>query len=167
TFISPTTNLFSVDGEDRHQGIEFNVFGEATRGLKILGGITLLDAKQIKTTSGATNGKKVIGVPDAQANLGLEWSVPNLQGLSLDSQIITTGRVYADNANTLRVPGWTRLDLGARYISEISGRMVTWRARVNNALDRNYWASSGGSAGSGYLVLGTPRTVVVSATLDF
>ncbi|GGI54401.1 TonB-dependent receptor [Oxalicibacterium solurbis] len=167
TQTSPTTSVFSVNGEDRHQGVEFTVYGEATRNLKLLGGLTLLDAKQKKTSNGLTDGNKVIGVPDVQANIGLEWKVPGIQGLSLDSQIISTGRVYADNANTLRVPGWTRLDLGARYLSEIGGRLVTWRARINNATDKDYWASVGGYPGSGYLVLGTPRTVVVSATIDF
>ena len=167
TQTSPTTSVFSVNGEDRHQGVEFTVYGEATRNLKLLGGLTLLDAKQKKTSNGLTDGNKVIGVPDVQANIGLEWKVPGIEGLSLDSQIISTGRVYADNANTLRVPGWTRLDLGARYLSEIGGRLVTWRARINNATDKDYWASVGGYPGSGYLVLGTPRTVVVSATIDF
>lgn len=167
TQTSPTTSVFSVNGEDRHQGVEITVYGEATRNLKVLGGVTFLDAEQKKTSNGVNDGNKVIGVPDVQANIGLEWKVPGIQGLSLDSQIVSTGRVYADNANTLRVPGWTRVDLGARYLSEISGKLVTWRARVNNVTDRDYWASAGGYPGSGYLVLGAPRTVVVSATIDF
>lgn len=167
TQTSPTTSVFSVNGEDRHQGVEITVYGEATRNLKVLGGLTLLDAEQKKTSNGATDGNKVIGVPDVQANIGLEWNVPGIPGLSLDSQVVSTGRTYANNANTQRVPGWTRLDLGARYLSEVGGKLVTWRARVNNATDRDYWASVGGYPGSGYLVLGSPRTVVVSATIDF
>ena len=46
-------------------------------------------------------------------------------------------------------------------------RDVTFRARVDNAFDRNYWASAGGYPGAGYLVLGAPRTFTVSATVDF
>jgi iron complex outermembrane receptor protein len=44
---------------------------------------------------------------------------------------------------------------------------VTFRARVDNVTDKSYWASAGGYPGSGYLILGAPRTVSVSATFDF
>jgi iron complex outermembrane receptor protein len=38
---------------------------------------------------------------------------------------------------------------------------------VGNAFGRNDWASPGGYPGYGYLVLGAPRTVTVSTTVDF
>ena len=50
--------------------------------------------------------------------------------------------------------------LGAR-------RLVTLRARVDNATNRNYWASVGGYPGAGYLVVGAPRTFSLSASVDF
>ena len=156
-----------ADGEDRHQGLELSVYGEPTKGLRLLGGVTFLDAKQRETSGGLTDGKRVIGVPKTQVNLGAEWDVPGMQGLALDAQIISTGASYADNANTQRVPGWTRLDLGARYLMQVKGKLVTLRARVENATDRDYWASVGGSAGSGYLAAGAPRTVTIGASMDF
>ena len=157
-------NIFTAQGEDRHQGIEINAFGEPTRGLRLLGGLTLLDAKQKTTNDAATEGKRVIGVPRAQATLGAEWDVPGVRGLTLDGRVAYTGSVYADSDNTLKVPSWTRFDLGARYLTEVQGRVVTLRANIQNVADRNYWASVGGS---GYLVLGAPRTFMLSATIDF
>jgi iron complex outermembrane receptor protein len=50
---------------------------------------------------------------------------------------------------------------------ELQGRVVTLRARVDNVANRNYWASVGGSSGSGYLVVGAPRTFTLSASVDF
>jgi iron complex outermembrane receptor protein len=44
---------------------------------------------------------------------------------------------------------------------------VTLRARIDNATGKDYWASAGGFPGAGYLVQGAPRTVVVSASVDF
>jgi iron complex outermembrane receptor protein len=38
---------------------------------------------------------------------------------------------------------------------------------VDNATDRNYWASVGGYPGSGYLTVGGPRTFSLSASVDF
>jgi len=106
-------------------------------------------------------------VPALQTNLGLELDVASVSGLSLDARVVHTGKMYANEANTLSVPGWTRVDLGARYLTEIGGQLVTLRGRVDNVANRNYWASSGGYPGNGYLVLGAPRTVSVNASVDF
>ncbi|MCE3272061.1 MAG: TonB-dependent siderophore receptor [Ramlibacter sp.] len=160
-------DVFVLGGEDRHDGAELSVYGEPTRGLRLLGGATWLQAKQRSTGSAATDGKRVIGVPKMQATVGAEWDVPAMHGVALDARLVHTGSSYADAANTLKVPGWTRLDLGARYLTEVAGRVVTLRARVDNVTDRNYWASSGGFPGAGYLVVGAPRTFSLSASVDF
>jgi iron complex outermembrane recepter protein len=160
-------NVFGVAGEDRHEGVELTIFGMPMPTLRVLGGMTWLDARQRATGSAAIDGKRVIGVPAAQGNIDLDVDVPGITGLSVDARVIATGRVYADAANTLAVPAWTRLDLGARYATQWSGGNVTLRARVDNAAGRRYWASSGGSPGNGYLVLGSPRTFTASAALDF
>jgi iron complex outermembrane receptor protein len=160
-------NVFSEGGEDRHRGVELQAFGEATRGVKVLGGVTWLDADQVSTGSAATDGNRVIGVPRFQASLGSEWELAAVSGLALDARVVYTGERYADAANTLRVPGWTRLDIGARYLTEFAGRLVTLRGRVDNVTDRNHWASVGGFPGAGYLVAGAPRTFTLSASVDF
>lgn len=158
---------FVAQGQDRHRGIELTAFGEPVTHLKLLGGLTWLDARQDSTGSAATDGKRVIGVPRRMLNLGAEWQIPGLQGVSVDARIIATSGVYANAANTLAVPGWSRLDLGARYQFEAGAHLVTLRARVDNVADRHYWASSGGYPGSGYLVLGTPRSFSLNASLDY
>lgn len=162
-----TANLFSTSGKDRHQGIELAVQGEATKGLRLLGGLTWLDAKQLTTGAAATDGQRVIGVPKLQANLGAEWDVPGVPGLAVDGRWVHTGASYANATNTLRVPGWNRLDVGARYMTEVQGKLVTLRARIDNLTNRNYWASVGGYPGSGYLVVGAPRTLSLSVSVDF
>ncbi|WP_219211606.1 TonB-dependent receptor [Variovorax boronicumulans] len=159
--------FFVEAGKDRHQGLELTTFGEVYKGLRLLGGLTLLDAKQKSTGAAATDGRTVIGIPKVQGSLGVDWDVPGVRGLSFDARVVATGHSYADSANTLRVPGWGRLDLGARYVTEMAGKLVTLRARVDNVADRNYWSSVGGYPENGYLVLGNPRTFSVSASFDF
>ena len=139
----------------------------AAAALRLLGGATWLDAKQLATGTAATDGQRVIGVPRLQGSMGVEWDVPAARGLALDSRVVHTGSSYANATGTLKVPGWTRLDVGARYLTEIQGRPVTLRARIDNLTDRNYWASVGGYPGSGYLVVGAPRTFSLSASVDF
>ena len=158
---------FGVFGEQRHRGLELSVFGAPLRGVRVLGGLTLLDAEQ-KLTAGALNqGKDVIGVPDTQLNLGAEWDVPGVRGLTLSARGLHTAAQYADGANTQKLPSWSRLDLSASYNLQLGERAVTLRARVDNVADKNYWASAGGYPGSGYLVLGSPRSFVLSGSVDF
>jgi len=159
--------VFREGGEQRNRGIELSMFGEPVYGVRLLGGLTLLDAEQTKTLNGANDGNDAIGVPKVQANLGGEWDVPGVQGLTLTSLVVHTGKQYASASNDLRLPSWTRLDLGARYKVQLYERDVTFRARLDNATGRDYWASTGGFPGANYLVLGAPRTLSLSATVDF
>lgn len=161
------SNRFTASGKDRHQGIELTVFGEPIDRVRVLGGLTFLDAKQRSTGNTAIDGNRVIGVPRFQANLGAEWDIPGVQGLAVDGRVVYTGASYADDANTLKVPGWTRFDAGLRYMMDVDGHVVTLRARVENIANRNYWSSVGGYPGNGYLVLGGPRTFSLSASMDF
>lgn len=156
--------IFRTDGEQRNRGLEFNVFGEVQPGIRVLGGVTLIDAELTKTNIPAALGKTPIGVPHVQANLSTEWDTPFVPGLTLVASTVYTGSQYIDATNTQSIPAWTRLDLGARYSTRIDGRPVTLRALVQNVFDTNYW--SGVSSFSG-LSQGAPRTVLVSLTTDF
>lgn len=159
--------VFKDGGEQRNRGIELSAFGEPAQGIRLLGGVTLLDAELTKTQNGTNDGNDPIGVPKVQANIGGEWDVPGVNGLSLNSRVIYTSSQYVNNENNLEIPSWTRLDLGARYGFKVEERDVTLRARLDNVTGRDYWASSGGYPGSNYLVLGAPRTFSVSASVDF
>ena len=67
----------------------------------------------------------------------------------------------------ISVPRWNRLDVGVRYLTEVQGRLVALRARIDNLTNRNDGASSGGHPGSGYLVVVAPRTLSRSVSVDF
>lgn len=157
----------TLDGEQRNQGVELSIFGTPMTGVRLLGGLTWLDTDQRKTDVPANQGKKAIGAPETQVSLGGEWDVPGSPGLSVNARTVYTSTQYADLANTKQLPSWTRVDIGARYLTQVAGRDVTLRARVDNVTDRNYWASAVSSFGAGSLVLASPRTVVVSATVAF
>ena len=159
---------YGLYGKQRNQGLEFSVFGQPTKGLRLLGGLTLLDAKQKNTQGGATDGLTAIGVAKQQANLGAEWDVPGLRNLSLNARVLYTSKQYANATNTQSVPSWTRFDIGARYLVDLgNGRALTLRPRIDNLFNKSYWASVGGTQGSNYLVLGAPRTFSLSGTIDF
>ncbi len=155
---------FKIDGEQRNRGMELNLFGELTTHIRVLGGTAWTDAKQTKTEDGTNDGAYAPGVPRRQANLGLEWDPSILPGLTLSGRVLATSRQYVDAANLASIPGWTRVDVGARYSINTWGHPVTLRGNIENLLGRDYWAST--TDGS-WLIQGLPRTVLLSATIDF
>jgi iron complex outermembrane receptor protein len=160
-------NVYGIYGKRRHRGAELMVFGEPTRGLRLLGGATLLDTEQLNTADGLTDGNRAVGVPRLQANAGVEWDVPGVEGLTLTGRVVYTSSQYADLANQQELPAWTRYDIGARYLTEVAGTPITLRARIDNVTNKNYWASAGGYGDAGYLVLGGPRTFMLTASAEF
>ena len=43
-------------------------------------------------------------------------------------------------SHPISVPSWNRLDVGARYLTEVQGRLFTLRARIDKLTHRNDWA---------------------------
>ncbi|WP_236233323.1 TonB-dependent receptor [Pseudomonas tohonis] len=155
--------VYSVDAEQRNKGIEFSVFGEPTSGLRLLAGGTLMDTELTGTANGTNDGNRAVGVPEFQYNLSADWDVPGVNGLAVNALLQRTGGQYYDSGNTLSIPAWTRIDLGARYAFRLDEHDITLRAGLENLANEDYWESAYG----GYLTQGAPRTLKVSATLDF
>lgn len=161
------SNTFTAAGENRHQGVELTVFGSPSENMRLNAGVTYLSAEQKDTGDSALDGNRVIGVPTLQSNVNLEYDLAAVEGLTLTGDIIHTGARYADAANSLKVDGYTTLDLGARYKTMLAGQDVTLKGVVTNITGEDYWQSVGGYAGAGYLNAGEPTALKVSATFDF
>ncbi|WP_238311793.1 TonB-dependent receptor [Methylobacterium organophilum] len=164
-FLNPTTAIFSVDGRQRNSGVELTVFGEPLPGIRVLGGVTLLDGVQVRAQDPRNVGRVAVGVPDAQVNLYGEYDLPPglIPGLTLTGRVIYTAAQYYDLANNQKIPDWATLDVGLRYATTFQDRPLTLRANVVNVTGNNYWASTG----RGILSQGTPRTFLLSASMDF
>ena len=164
----PTLPILSLAGEQRNQGLEINVFGEPTDGVRLLGGAMFLSPVLTATQGGVNDGWIAPFSPTFQFNLAGEWDLPFVRGLTLNSRVVYTGGQYVDLTYPRRMlPDWTRFDIGARYAFEnpaAKGKLLVARFNVENVLDNNYWA--GGAAVSA-LYLGLPRTFRVSLTADF
>ncbi|UPK01082.1 TonB-dependent receptor [Bradyrhizobium sp. 170] len=155
-----------LNGEQRNRGVELNVFGEITPAIRLLGGLALIDGKQVRTANnGATDGRTAVGVPAVTANIGAEWDTPFMRDLTLTGRVIYTSSQYVNVTNTLTLPEWTRVDIGARYTftSPWNGKPIVIRANIENVFNEAYWAS----AYSGVITLAAPRTYLLSTTFNF
>ncbi|MBS0967590.1 TonB-dependent siderophore receptor [Nissabacter archeti] len=150
-------------GEVRNRGLELNLFGEPVYGVRLNGSLTLLDPEMTKTQDGSYDGKDAVGVPRYHWVVSGEYDIPGLAGVTATGKVIRTGGQYADEANDLQLPAWTRLDLGVRYDMQRSENNIVWRAGVENVTNEHYWASAAG----GYLTQGDPRELKLSMTVDF
>lgn len=159
--------VFRNSGEQRNRGIEFSAYGEVAEGVRLIGGATALEAALTRTQNALNQGNAAVGVPELQANVNMEWDIAAVPGLTLDARAVYTADQYVDAANDHTVPSWTRFDAGMRYTHVLRERPLTLRARIENIADSDDWVSVGGYPGANYLVLGSPRTLMLSASMDF
>lgn len=165
---SGPTQIFAIDGQQRNRGIEFGIDGELTEGLRVIGGFAFNDAELTKTLNGVNQGNKVPGVPDYTANANVEWDLPYLPAATVTARLLRTGPQMVNQANTLELGAWTRLDLGARYVLLVDENPVTFRVGIDNVFNKRYWASAFNSfAFDTSLLQGLPRTLKASVSVDF
>lgn len=150
-------------GSQRHRGVEVTATGAATRDLSIVAGFTYLRPKLTNTGNPAFDGQDPAGVPRLAANVYGDYRLGFVPGLFVNGGLYAVGKQYYDNANTQRVPGYVRADLGARYETKVMARPTVVRFNVENVLGKDYWASALG----GVLTLADPRTYKLSATVGF
>jgi iron complex outermembrane receptor protein len=156
---------FDLDGLQVNRGVELSIFGQPFEGVRLLGGVTFMDAELVSTAGGRFDGNSVTGIPEIAFNLYGEYDLPWIaEGLTLTGRLIHSGSTYYDQANTQKVDDWTRVDVGMRYAFEGAyGNPVELRAAVENVFDTDYWASSA----RGFLAAGAPRTFKLSAAFEF
>lgn len=163
-----TTRVFGPNGKRENTGVEVSVFGEPLKGLRLLGGVMYMDSELTDTTNGTFDGNRAPATPKYNVNLGAEWDVPTVQGLTLTSRGIYSSSQFLDQSNNKEIDSWERFDVGARYAFKVDQRNITLRANVENVADNRYWSSAGASDDSEPgLTLSTPRTYLLSATVDF
>lgn len=160
---STTPSTFRMDGEQRNRGMEVVTQGEVARGLRLLTGLAYTRGKLTKTQDGTNNGRTAPATPRLQINIGGEWDTAFAPGLTLTGRVLNTGSQYVDVANTQQLPAWNRLDIGARYRFKAGAMPVVLRASIENLLNKNYWQSAAREG----LTIGAPRTLLLSASMEF
>ena len=158
------TKAVKDDAETRSRGIEFSTAGQLTEDLSLMANLAYIDAEYVKSGTASQVGNTVIGTPDFTAGLGLDYKIPVVDGMSVNARASYVSEQYLNTDNSLELPDYTILDLGAKYATKIGGVNTTFRANVNNLTDEKYWS---GVFGSNYAILGAGRTYKLGVTFDF
>ena len=156
-----------IDGSARHRGIEATWVGQWGAWSMQTSGL-LLDAERRGSQKTGVNGARPVNVPAASLRLGTEYRPAALAGLALQAGLTAEGnRVVLPDDESVRIPGWTRLDLGARWQHRLGTTTLVWRLGVDNATNRQAWKESPYQFGHVYLYPLAPRTWRASVQAGF
>ena len=155
-----TSNTYVSDGEIVYQGVELSTQGQLTRSVGWLTSAQWLDPRFVKTAD-AYVGKVPENAAKQTASAFLSWDNPWVRNLTLNGGAYYTGERPVNDLNQAWLPSYTIYTAGARYITRVSERKVTWQLNVENLLDTQYWA-----AGGTRLASGAPRTVKLGVKID-
>ena len=156
-------NVYVQDGMKRYTGVDASGWLALTNEWRVLGGVMWLDAKAVDIDDPSIEGKRVYGAPRFTATGRIEYNPSYLRPLTLAFGGKYVGNMAVDAANTQFVPSYVTYDVSGKYETRIDGKDVTFRAGINNLLNRRYWTTAWG-----YYVAPSPtRTAVASATMQF
>ncbi|AFZ33131.1 TonB-dependent siderophore receptor [Gloeocapsa sp. PCC 7428] len=153
----PDNPDFSIAiGEQRSQGVEFDVIGEILPGWNVIASYAHTDA-EITRDNSPREGNQLFGVPENAASLWSTYEIQSgdLQGLGFGLGLFFVGERQGDVDNSFQVPSYVRTDASLFY------RRNNWRAAINvkNLFDVNYIESAAFrtaiNPGSPFTILGT------------
>ncbi|MGC1301831.1 MAG: TonB-dependent receptor [Caulobacteraceae bacterium] len=171
TNVAPT-NLFEVVGEQRNNGVEAFIQGEATPDLSVFGGVTYIDARLEGSDNPLTTGRRIVGVPEVKSDLVFDYHPGFARGGALTMTVNYESDRAATDTNNSYAPAYVTIDPGVRYGFDYAGHRITARFQVLNATDTHYYVSIAdgaivGSPGANTAYLGGPRTYEASLDLQF
>jgi iron complex outermembrane receptor protein len=154
-----------ADGDQRHRGLEASLAARL-HAWTLRAGAQWLRARVAGTSNPLLEGNEPTNVPARTLKLQADHRLAALPGLTLQAGLVAESRRQVLPDNSAQIPGWARLDLGARYDTRWGGSALTWRAGVDNVADRRAWRESPYQFGHVYLFPLAPRTFRLSVQAD-
>ncbi|MBA4178767.1 MAG: TonB-dependent siderophore receptor [Leptothrix sp. (in: Bacteria)] len=156
-----------ADGQSRRTGVEAEAEWRSGA-LSLRGSALALRARREGSADGSLNGKRPTNVPPTSLKLQAAYNLAGVPGLALLGYVTHEGERMVLPDNSIATPGWTRLDLAARYSQRLSGGgTALWRAGVDNLADRRAWKEAPFQYGHAYLYPMAPRSLHASVALGF
>ena len=159
---APTLTVNS--GSQSSHGVELAASWRPSHQLSLSGNVAVLDAQfdhLIEAGELSRAGNLPPNVARRMANLWCDYQLASAP-LKLGAGAYHTGGRYANNANTIRLNGFTTIDLFATW-RMAAGELTL---RVRNAGDRLY-ASWNGANANNQVILGAPRSADLTYRMTF
>jgi catecholate siderophore receptor len=154
----PDNPLFQVlAGNTRSDGAEVGVVGRILPGVNVFAGYTYLDTEIIEASDG-TEGNELANAPHHTASLWATYDF--LRRWQVGTGVFYSGKRFANNQNTSRVPGYVRWDATIAY--QVT-KNVALRFNILNIMDTTYFDR----LHLGHVVPGDGRTFVLTGNFRF
>jgi iron complex outermembrane receptor protein len=154
------------DGSSRHTGVEAEAEWRSGA-FSLRGSAMALRARRLASADPSLNGKRPTNVPAASLKLQGAYNLAAVPGLALLGFITHEGERMVLPDNTIATPGWTRLDLAARYAQRLgSGTTAVWRLGIDNVANQRAWKEAPYQYGHAYLYPLAPRVFHASVTVN-
>ncbi|AFY58529.1 TonB-dependent siderophore receptor [Rivularia sp. PCC 7116] len=157
-------NFSIASGEQKSRGVELDVVGEISPGLKVIASYAYTDAEITEDNNPENVGNELPGVPEHRASLWTTYEVQkgNLQGLGFGIGLKYVGARKGDLDNSFEVEDYLTTDAAIFY------QRNNWRAALNfkNIFDLDYIEGVGISRIRG-IYPGKPFTILGSISVKF
>jgi catecholate siderophore receptor len=156
---SDPTKSILVDGQ-RARGLEVGFVGRITRDWSVAGGYAYQDGRILATQSATVvAGARLAQLPRHTISLWNRYDLNKRWGVG--AGLIYRDEIFASTDNTVRLPGFVRVD--AAVFHQFNDRL---RAQLNveNVLDRVYYATA---HSNNNISPGSPRAFRISLTASF
>jgi iron complex outermembrane receptor protein len=157
---------FVQRGTQKHTGLELGLSGRATNRLSIQTSAMVIDAVT-EGTGDQFDGMKAMNVPKFKLATFASYRLPGLEHTTLNGGWVYEGSKYAKRDNTVKVPGYHRIDAGLTQTLKMNNTKTTLSLYVENLFDKGYWRDVSEYLGDAYLIPGAPRIIKATAKFDF
>ena len=153
---------------ERHQGLELSGHAPLGDRLDLRASASVLDARTTQALDASRIGRPVVNTAPLALALQPSWSPRLLGGATWTNLYTYSGHKAVLPNGALALPSYGQWDTSLRYATTQQGRLWTWRAGIDNVLDRRYWREAPQAPwGSYYLFAAAGRSARVSLTIAF
>ncbi|RXJ97471.1 hypothetical protein CRV00_01160 [Malaciobacter molluscorum] len=156
-------NVYATTMKLQHRGIEFSTYGKITDGIRFSSALTYMKTK-IKQTEQSYSTDEVGGAPELLANAGIDFDIPFVKGLSFGNYLIYNDEQYIRDGSNVKLPSWTRWDMGLKYETKYKGNDLIVMFDINNVTNKAYYE---GASQWGHISSGEPRVFSLSLNYKF
>lgn len=156
-------------GAARSRGLEFDLNGKLTENLSVNAAYAWTDTKITQDNDG-NQGHQLPLAPRHSGSVWGRYDVDELRGLSVAAGAFIAGARQGDKENSVRLPGYVRVDTAISYRFRAMGSTMTAQFNVNNLIDKIYYIgtdSIDSALPRADIIPGAPRTFLGSLKIEF
>lgn len=163
----PNDSFVVNGGKSKITGFESELTAQVGRHLRLRGGVALQRSRILAHDNPDFVGNRFANTPKHQVSLlaSYNWGALGVSDLTTDVGVTRIGQRWGNSGNTISLPGYTLLSLGAAYRVTPA---TTVRLSVANATDETYYTGMQDSGSrADQVMVGAKRNAYLTLTHNF